>query len=117
MNLIHKITPYINSYSDEFADSGNIHWLPYTMYFHPFNYRSEVVNTDSSGFRYSILGNQKYSVADHTKIDACRLIAGSSTVFGIGASSDHHTLASRMSENDQERVPWINFGGRSFNST
>lgn len=107
----------MDAYSDEFADSGNINWLPYTMYFHPFNYRSEVVNTDSSGFRYSALGDQRYSVADNPKIDTCRVVAGSSTAFGTGASSDRYTLASRMSENDPRGVPWINFGGRSFNST
>ena len=107
----------MDSYSDEFADSGNINWLPYTMYFHPFNYRSDVVNTDGSGFRYSVQGGRQYSVTDHTGINTCGVIAGSSTVFGIGASADIHTLASRMSENDPHGVPWINFGGRSFNST
>ena len=117
MSKIKKLTPYMAAYSDEFADSGNINWLPYTMYFHPFNYRSEVVNTDSNGFRYSALGKQRYSATDHSEINTCRVVAGSSTAFGIGASSDCHTLASRMSENDPRGVPWINFGGRSFNST
>lgn len=92
------------AYSDEFTDSGNINWLPYTMYFHPFNYRSEVVNTDSSGFRYSALGEQRYSATDHSEINTCRVVAGSSTAFGIGASSDCYTLAFRMSKNDPRGV-------------
>jgi len=117
MESVEHLTPYMDAYSNEFADSGNINWLPYTMYFHPFNYRSEVVNTDNSGFRYSVQGDRKYSVTDHVGIKTCRVIAGSSTVFGIGASADNHTLASRMSENDPRGVPWFNFGGRSFNST
>lgn len=117
MNAISRLTPYMNAYSAEFADSGNINWLPYTMYFHPFNYASEVVSTDGNGFRYSIHAGRRYSVSDCAGLNACRVIAGSSTVFGIGASSDAHTLASRLSENDTRLVPWVNFGGRSFNST
>lgn len=107
----------MNAYSNEFADSGNINWLPYTMYFHPFEFSSDVVNTDGSGFRYSEAGGRHYAVADNAGIERCRVIAGSSTVFGIGASADRHTLASRMTENDSRSVPWVNFGGRSFNST
>ncbi len=117
MDPIKKLTPYMDSYSREFADSGNINWLPYTMYFHPLNYRSDVVNTDGSGFRYSMQRGRQYSVTDWNGIDVCRVIAGSSTAFGIGASTDLHTLASRLSEHDPIGVPWMNFGGRSFNST
>lgn len=112
-----RLVPYMESYATEFADDGNVNWLPYTMYFHPFDYQSKVVNTDSSGFRYSEKNGRKYAVTDHINMSDCNLIAGSSTVFGIGASSDAHTLASRLSENDPESEPWINFGGRSFNST
>ncbi|PTW60620.1 hypothetical protein C8N35_104245 [Breoghania corrubedonensis] len=107
----------MRAYSEEFADSGNINWLPYTMYFHPYNYESDVVNTDATGFRYSHARGSRYSLGDRDGIDEVRVIAGSSTVFGIGASADRHTLASRLSENDPRAVPWINFGGRSFNST
>ena len=38
-------------------------------------------------------------------------------MFGIGASADRHTLASRLTENDSRETAWVNFGGRSFNST
>ena len=107
----------MQAYSDEFADDGNVNWLPYMMYFHPFNYVSDVVNTDASGFRYSKVAGRAYSVADRGDIERCRVIAGSSTVFGIGASADDHTLASRLSAHDPSGFPWMNFGGRSFNST
>ena len=117
LDSVRQMTPHMRAYSEEFADSGNINWLPYTMYFHPYGYRSEVVNTDDIGFRYSQSRGRDYSVADHDGIDAVRVIAGSSTVFGIGASGDRHTLASRLSETDPRGLPWINFGGRSFNST
>lgn len=117
MSAIQQLTPYMQAYSSEFADDGNVNWLPYTMYFHPFNYRSEVVNTDASGFRYSQHNGIGYSVADHDGVNACHVIAGSSTVFGIGASGDQNSLPSRMSAHTSDATPWINFGARSFNST
>lgn len=111
------LTPHMAAYAGEFADSGNINWLPYVMYFQPYSYRSDVVNTDSSGFRYSEAEGRIYSVNELADLQAVRVLAGSSTVFGIGASADRHTLSSRMTENDPHPVPWLNFGGRSFNST
>ena len=112
-----KLTPQMDAYAVNFADNGDIRWLPYLMYFHPTNYRSSVVNTDASGFRYSESGDIPYSVADHKEMQSARLLVGSSTVFGIGASSDRWTLSSCLSKNDRRGVPWLNFGGRSFNST
>ncbi|KDA92066.1 SGNH/GDSL hydrolase family protein [Pantoea agglomerans] len=117
MSMVAKLTPHMLAYSEEFADDGKVNWLPYVMYFHPYNYRSPVVNTDISGFRYSVANGKKYAVRDCQQLKSCRLLAGSSTVFGIGASADCHTLSSRLSENQCDTTPWINFGGRSFNST
>lgn len=117
MTEIDNLTPHMRAYDDAFSDGGSINWLPYLMYFHPFNYRSETVNTDASGFRYVEAGGRHWSASDLRGIDSVRLIAGSSTVFGIGASADCHTLASRLTENDPRSEPWVNFGGRSFNST
>jgi lysophospholipase L1-like esterase len=117
MNAITRLTPHMQAYSEEFADNGNINWLPYLMYFHPFGFSSRVVNTDASGFRYTEARNRSYSVADLKGESRVRVLAGSSTVFGIGASTDCHTLSARMTENDPGGSPWVNFGGRSFNST
>lgn len=114
---IDTLTPQMRDYQAHFSDSGSINWQPYLMYFHPFGHCSETVNTDSSGFRYTSAKGLQYSVADHGGVEKARLIVGSSTVFGIGASSDGHTLAARLSIHDRRAEPWINFGGRSFNST
>lgn len=103
-------------YEAKFTDGGEVRWLPYLMYFHPNGHRSKTVNTDVSGFRYSEVDGRAYSVADHDGLDSVRLLAGSSTVFGIGASCDAWTLSSRMTVNDPRPQPWLNFGGRSFNS-
>lgn len=112
-----QLTPQMAAYEKKFTDGGEVRWLPYLMYFHPPEHRSPVVNTDASGFRYSECNGVRYSVADHEGIASARLLAGSSTVFGIGASADRWTLSSRLSENDRRGAPWLNFGGRSFNST
>jgi len=111
-----RLTPQMLAYQEKFADSGEIRWLPYLMYFHPSNFQSPVVNTDEKGFRYSERGAQRYSIVNCERGDAVRLLAGSSTVFGIGASADRWTLPSRLNENDSRPEPWLNFGGRSFNS-
>ena len=111
------LTPQMAAYQEKFADSGDVRWLPYLMYFHPANHRSDVVNTDISGFRYAERRGQRVSLRDCDPSQPVRLLAGSSTVFGIGASADRWTLASCLGENDSRPEPWLNFGGRSFNST
>jgi hypothetical protein len=117
MSSVSQLTPYMADYAGEFADAGNVNWLPYLMYFHPYAYTSKTVNTDEIGFRYTHARGKTLSVTSSKQHSSVRLIAGSSTVFGIGASGDQHTLASRLSENDDRPGPWLNFGGRSFNST
>lgn len=117
MSARSELTPQMRDYEAKFTDAGEVRWLPYLMYFHPAEHRSAAVNTDSSGFRYSEADGRRYSVADHGDIGPVRLLAGSSTVFGIGASSDAWTLSSRMTEHDPRPQPWLNLGGRSFNST
>ena len=117
MSAVRTLTPYMEDYAGEFADAGNVHWLPYIMYFHPYNYASKTVNTDAIGFRFSEARGATRSVGTIDREQPVRLIVGSSTVFGIGASADRHTLASRLTENDSRPAVWLNFGGRSFNSS
>ena len=40
MSAIMDLTPYMREYARDFADTGDINWLPYLMYFHPFSYSS-----------------------------------------------------------------------------
>ncbi|PKW16738.1 hypothetical protein A8926_4613 [Saccharopolyspora spinosa] len=104
-------------YEEKFTSVGEIRWVPHLLYFHPRNHRSDVVNTDSVGFRYAYDGDSRHSPADFGNTGSVRLLAGSSTVFGIGASSDSWTLPSRLNFHDDRDQIWLNFGGRSFNST
>lgn len=112
-----RLTPQMLQYAEKFADSGEIRWLPYLMYFHPAGHVSDVVNTDAIGFRISHGADESASAGGRVPQVPVRLIAGSSTVFGIGATRDEATLASRLWTKHAPATPWLNFGGRSHNST
>lgn len=112
-----ELTPQMLAYAEKFDDRGDIRWLPYLMYFHPANHSSTAVNTDRLGFRVSHGAAGKGSVAALPGNGPVRLLAGSSTVFGIGATSDEATLPSRLWSRHAPGLPWLNFGGRSYNST
>jgi hypothetical protein len=101
---------------DDFDDRGQTRWLPYLMYFHRKDYRSVVINTDDRGFRYSHGAGQRSSVSEPAPASPVRLFVGSSTAFGIGATSDEATIASRLWSTYAPSSPWVNFCGRSFNS-
>ena len=87
------------AYADRFADSGEINWLPYLMYFHPEIHASKVVSTDSYGFRFSGARGVRYSATECADLGPARLLVGSSTVFGIGATTDTRTLSLRAWRN------------------
>lgn len=112
-----ELVPHLVGYEEKFSSVGDTRWVPHLLYFHPQSYRSKVVNTDSIGFRYARQGETDVSVADNHAAGPVRLLAGSSTAFGLGASSDAWTLPSRLNVHDERAEPWLNFGGRTFNST
>ncbi|MGW6128962.1 SGNH/GDSL hydrolase family protein [Cellulomonas sp. NPDC055163] len=117
MSIRTEMAPYLAEYEEKFSSRGDTRWLPHLLFFHPASHTSDVVSTDSVGFRYATSGERRYSAADHGSAESVRLLVGSSTVFGIGASSDAWTLPSRLNAHDDRGQPWLNFGGRSFNST
>lgn len=113
-----ELTPQLQEYA-RFDDRGEARYLPYLMYFHRADYRSEVINTDRAGFRLSHgPDGQTASAAGNIPGNGpVRIITGSSTVMGIGATSDATTLASRLWSEHAPSAPWLNFGGRCYNST
>lgn len=117
MSIRTELAPHLLAYEEKFTSKGEIRWVPHLLFFHPQSYRSAVVNTDSIGFRYATKGDRKYSLADHGTVDSVRILVGSSTVFGTGASADAWTLPSRLNFHDERQGTWLNFGGRTFNST
>jgi len=112
-----ELTPQMLKYAEKFDDRGEIRWLPYLMYFHPASYNSEVVNTDRLGFRISHGAGDQASAGGRLPEGPVRLLAGSSTAFGIGATKDEATIASQLWSRHAPKAPWLNFAGRSHNST
>lgn len=115
-NIRYQLTPQMQEY-DRFVDRAHTRWLPFVMYFHQKNYQSDVVNTDGHGFRFSYQSDARYSAGTFQENVPVNLLVGSSTVFGVGASSDRHTLSSYLNELSDNKTIWLNFGGRGFNST
>lgn len=111
-----ELTPQMLEY-DDFDDRGETRWLPFLMYFHRTNYRSAVINTDHRGFRYSHGRDERASAGEPVRHGPVRLLVGSSTTFGIGATTDAATMASRLWSEHAPSAPWLNFAGRSFSST
>jgi len=106
----YNLAPQMKEY-----DMIGIEWLPYLMYFHTPNYSSDVVNTDSRGFRFTYKDDNK--ILNFSNIDkwpVC-LFVGSSAAFGVGATNDKNTIPSILNSNSDHL--WLNFGGRAFCST
>jgi hypothetical protein len=108
----------MREYDDaHFNDDGAIRWIPYIMHFHPASYRSPVVNTDSLGFRFTTCNGQSIAVDGYEPHESVSILVGSSTIFGVGASSDAATMASCLNTRSPSKsAPWINMGGRLHNS-
>lgn len=94
-------------------DRLGMQWLAYLMFFNAPNHRSLVVNTDERGFRHTWTRPAGGGSNAHDR--RASLVVGGSTAFGVGVSSDAHTLASLLSQETEDQ--WLNFGGRAFNST
>lgn len=90
-------------------------WLPHVMYLQEPHFRSEVVNTDSHGFRVSTDHSGKPVDFERIRGTSCNLLIGNSTAFGVGATNDGATLASVLARETGET--WFNFSGRSYSST
>ncbi|MFC5220527.1 SGNH/GDSL hydrolase family protein [Streptomyces coerulescens] len=112
----YALTPQMARY-DDFVDRGETRWVPYLMYHHRADYRSDVVNTDRLGFRLSHGPAGTASVVDAPTGGPVNLLAGSSTAFGVGAASDAAAIPSRLWTRYATSAPWLNLGVRGYCST
>ncbi|MFF8960135.1 Inducer of phenazine A [Streptomyces sp. NPDC014894] len=102
---------------DDFDNRGHTRYLPYLMYFNHADYRSEVLNTDRYGFRFTHgPSGERAAVDGETARGPVRLFVGSSVALGIGSTSDATTIPSYLWSRYAPSTPWLNFSGRSFNS-
>ena len=87
---------------------------PYLMFKSKSNYCSDIVNTDSNGFRFS--GADEKLISDSLdQKSSVNIFTGGSTAFGIGATSDKNTIPAYLSKMTNSR--WVNFSGRAYSST
>ena len=87
---------------------------PYLMFKSQSNYCSDIVNTDSNGFRFSGAdGKLKADNLDQT--GSVNIFTGGSTAFGVGATLDKSTIPAYLSKATNSR--WVNFSGRAYTST
>lgn len=90
-------------------------WRPYLMLCQGGNVRSDVVNTDCHGFRWTVLPGGEIACPETPPEGPCGLLVGGSTAFGVGATGDGHTVASALSRSTDR--PWLNLGVRAHGST
>ncbi|WP_412459973.1 hypothetical protein ACK2SD_13265 [Pseudomonas sp. SC11] len=88
---------------------------PLTLYVHERGYRSDIINTDALGLRYSHLGGKRYSLAERGGSARVNLLVGGSTALGIGASSDQQTVASCLALLTGE--VWLSLAGCGLDAT
>jgi len=92
--------------------SKKIDWRPYIMFFHQTNFRSATVTTDRLGFRPAADASGRSVALGDAQGRTVNLLLGNSVAFGVGATSDATSLASRLSAHSGDC--WLNFCGRSF---
>ena len=98
----------------EYYDSLDSIPSPYLMFKSKSNYRSDIVNTDSKGFRFSGEdGRLRTDNLDQT--GSINILTGGSAAFGVGATSDKFTIPAFLSKETGSR--WVNFSGRAYTST
>jgi hypothetical protein len=89
---------------------------PYIGFFQYGNEHTKVYETDPHGFRVTVGAAGRATVAGERPAGPARLLAGSSAVFGVGATSDACTISSRLWTQWAPALPWLNFAGQSHNS-
>lgn len=94
----------------DYTALGN-EFRPFVMFTHVANYASESVNTDQLGFRVQY--DNQDNLIDITKLkeqyQACNLMLGNSTLFGVDTSSDKKVIAHYLQQPD---VPCIHLSIR-----
>ena len=100
----------------EIYDKIGFKWIAHLMFMNSPNYRSEVCNTDINGLRFNsqnLLNSDVKSIFDNKIEKEKSIMVGSSTTFGVGATSDEKTIPGILSNKSQ--YFFYNFGGRAFN--
>lgn len=106
-----EFTPHMEHYTFLLEDQ------PYLGYFQYGNEKTPVYTTDRHGFRVTPgPAGLIASVGGDRPDGPARVLAGSSAVFGVGATGDAATISARLWNAHAPRLPWLNIAGQSHNS-
>jgi hypothetical protein len=84
--------------------------VPFAMLTGPCSHRSDVVNTDAHGFRWTTVEDQTWTTEKVEGLRDVGVIVGGSTAFGVGSTGDTTTLSSNLAR--AQGSPWLNLGVR-----
>ena len=91
-------------------------WVPHLMYNYQPNLRSGVCNTDEHGFRFTHRNGSVLDYSSFVELPGPKgLLCGSGAAFGVGATADSETIASKL--NQASDMTWFNFAGPPLTST
>lgn len=92
-----------------------LEFRPFVTFINKSNYRSRSVNTDKFGLREQYDYNNQFIDLStiRNNYDSCNMLIGSSTVFGVDATSDFSTISHFLNKKD---IPCLNFGIRGATS-
>lgn len=98
--LRYELVPQMKTY-----DRLGFEWLPYLMFSQTPNFRSDTINTDKNGYRFSNKEDVSFqSIFDVKKkdqqSDGVNLILGNSFGFGVGALNDKGTISGILNNNN-----------------
>ncbi|MBC8394173.1 MAG: hypothetical protein ISS57_11795 [Anaerolineales bacterium] len=106
----YQIVPQMETYNTKFPKVIT----PYLTLFHQANYRSEIINTDSAGFRFSYREEVRIDNQSWWSQKDRGIVLGGSFAFSEGATNDHNTLVSNL--NSITGSSFINLGIKGGNS-
>ena len=105
-DLRYDLVPQMKTY-----DQIGHKFLPYIMFTQTPNFRSNVLNTDDTGFRYNFDSTKK-SIFQENKKEESILFLGGSTAFGVGSSKDQNTVTGYLEK--KHNYNFLNLSGRAF---
>ena len=91
-DLRYDLVPQMKTY-----DQIGHKFLPYIMFTQKPNFRSNVLNTDDTGFRYNFDPQKKvFSRKQERRVN---FVSWGSTGFGVGSSKDQNTVTGYLEKN------------------
>lgn len=107
-NFRYKIAPQMKTY-----DNLGFRWLPFLMFNQTVNFRSNILNTDNRGYRYSLNYDlHPESIFQRNNDKQNIIILGGSYGFGVGSTRDDNTIAGYLEKFNKD-YNFLNLSSRA----